>query len=161
MPCCGVRHNICLLFNIKQYFSATNTSFYLCNFVYFLGEEPAAIQSSGANSIFSTLHVKTIYNPSMYILLSKIYLQLSLLMFLVSISQKVYLFIQMSLPINKSLMHTTTMTPTLNENLHLSEQKRNGDAIRILLRSKSRKTSLQNDTTAITFHSSSNSTKSS
>ena len=135
--------------------------FFLFNFVCLIGEEPAAIQSSRANSFFLILQRKNVENPVLHILSSHIYLQLSFLVFLVSLSQKVCLSIQTSLPINKSRMHATTMTTTLKESLHLSEQKTNVNAICILLKTKISNRSLQNDTTATTFHSSCNSTKSS
>ena len=131
-------------------------------FFFLIGEEPAAIQFSRANSFFLILEWKHKDNPVLHILSSNFYLQLSFLVFLVALSQKLCLSIQMSLPMKKSLVRTTPrITTTLKESLHLSEQKRNGNAICILLKTTISNRSLQNDTTATTFHSSCKSTNSS
>ena len=93
------------------------------------------------------------------------YFELSLLLFLLFLSQKLCLFLSTSLPIiNKSRLHAYTTKPatitrtterinlTLCESLQLSERKQNNvDAICILSWTKS---SQQNGTTATTSHSS-------
>ena len=135
--------------------------------IYILGEEPAAIQSSGASRIFSISNPfgNSFSRKSLYIVPYKTYFGLSLLLFLLFLSQKLFLFLSTSLPIiNKSRLHIRTTTKvatiaktkrinlTLCESLQLSEQKQNNvDAICILSWTKS---SQRNGTTATTFHSS-------
>ena len=137
------------------------------HYLYILGEEPAAIQSSGANRIFSfpKPYGKSFSKKSLYIVPYKTYFELSFLLFLLFLSQKLCLFLSTSLPIiNKSRLHTCTTTKAVTitktkrtnlalcESLQLSERKQNNvDAICILSWTKS---SLQNGTTATTSHSS-------
>ena len=130
-------------------------------FLRLLGEQPAAIQSSGAERLilFSKPNKEKLHCQAPSILSGKINLPLSLLMFLVLLSSKVSsLLLQISSsPTNQSLTKPAT-TKILRESLQLSsERKRNVDAICSLSKS-----SLQNNNiTAIRFHSSCQVTKSS
>ena len=95
-----------------------------------LGEEPAAIQSSGANQVllFSKPSVEKLCFRFSFIVPCKMCWHLSLLIFLIYLlSYKVCLPLQTSLPISKSVTYTNihTTKTTSCKSLQMSGQKQN------------------------------------
>ena len=105
------------------------------------GEEPAAIQSSSSSRLisFSKSYTEKTYSQLRVVASCKTYyIQLSLLVFIVCLSYKACLMLQMSLPTKKLLSTITTY-----ESLQLSEQKQNDTRVTKCISSKKTR-SLQN-----------------